>query len=112
VNSSQTYGIVYDNPETTAPEKFRFDLCGSVEQDVPTNLQGVKNGIIRGGRCAVLRHNGSHQHLGNSVRYLYAKWLPDSGEELRDDPCFFHYLNLITQVKEHELKTDIYLPLK
>jgi len=112
VNSSQTYGIVYDNPETTAPEKFRFDLCGTVEQEVPANPQGVKNGIIRGGRCAVLRHNGSHQHIGNNVRYLYAQWLPDSGEELRDDPCFFHYLNLITQVKEHELKTDIYLPLK
>lgn len=111
-NTSQTYGIIYDDPATTVPEKFRFDLCGSTEQAVPANPQGVKNGVIPGGRCAVLRHHGSHEHIGDSVRHLYAKWLPDSGEELRDDPCFFHYLNLITQVEEHELKTDIYLPLK
>jgi len=44
--------------------------------------------------------------------YLYGKWLPESGEELRDVPAFFHYLNLIADVDEHELQTGIYLPLK
>jgi len=46
------------------------------------------------------------------VRYLYGVWLPASGEELRDFPCFFHYVNLFPYVAEHELVTDIYLPLK
>jgi AraC family transcriptional regulator len=38
--------------------------------------------------------------------------LPESGEELRDFPLFFNYLNLVPDVAEHELVTDIYLPLK
>jgi len=31
---------------------------------------------------------------------------------VRDAHLFFHYLNLRSQVAEHELITDIYLPLK
>lgn len=112
VKSSATYGIAYDDPENTAPEKFRFDICGSISEDVPVNPQGVKSGVIPGGRCAVMRHEGSHDNIGQSVYRLYGEWLPQSGETLRDYPCFFHYLNLIHEVEEHELLTDIYLPLK
>lgn len=113
VNTSKTFGIIYDNPETTPDDEFRFDICGSIEQEtVPLNPQNIYKGEIPGGRCAVLRHNGSLDNIGKSVCYLYAEWVPQSGEELRDYPCFFHYLNLITDVEEHELKTDIYIPLK
>lgn len=112
VASSQTYGIVYDNPDTTEPDQFRFDLCGSVDSDVPENPQQVKNGEIPGGRCAVLRHNGNIKKIAEKVYYLYGNWLPESGEELRDYPCFFHYLTLPSQVPEDEHVTDIYLPLK
>jgi AraC family transcriptional regulator len=112
VHSSRTFGLVYDNPDTTAPEDFRFDICGEVDASVPGNPQGVVNKLIPGGRCAVVRHHGSHNRIGESAYYLYRDWLPTSGEELRDFPLFFHYLNLIPETPEHELVTDIYLPLK
>lgn len=112
VKTSQTYGIPYSDPKTTNPEDFRFDICGSIEQDVPENAYGVKTGTIPGGRCAVVRHKGSHDNLEESIYYLYRDWLPQSGEESRDFPVFFNYLNLIHQVNEHDLLTDIYLPLK
>ncbi|MBI1423208.1 MAG: helix-turn-helix domain-containing protein [Gammaproteobacteria bacterium] len=112
VTSSRTFGLVYDNPETTPPEEFRFDICGEVQAQVPVNPQGVINKIIPGGRCAVVRHHGSHQRIGESAYYLYRDWLPTSGEDLRDFPLFFHYLNLISNTPEHELVTDVYLPLK
>ncbi len=112
VKSSKTFGIIYDDPKTTPANEFRFDICGSTQQDIPTNSSNIKQGEIPGGRCAVLRHNGSIENIGKAVRYMYGTWLPESGEELRDYPCFFHYLNLITDVEEHELQTDIYLPLK
>jgi len=111
VTSSQTYGLVYDNPHTTPAENFRFDICGSVDAAVPANPQGVINKLIPGGRCAVVRHHGSHQRIGEAAYYLYRDWLPGSGEELRDFPLFFHYLNLIPDTPEHELITDVYLPL-
>ena len=112
VATSKTFGIAYDDPKTTKPESFRFDICGSVETDVPDNPQGIISKVIPGGRCAVLRHYGSHDNIGDSVHYLYGEWLPSSGEELRDFPCFFHYINLMPEVSEHELITDIYLPLQ
>ena len=112
VKTSKTFGIAYDNPETTEPEKFRFDICGSVTAPVPDNPQGVVNKVIPAGRCAVVRHFGSHDKMGENIYYLYREWLPESGEELRDFPLFFHYLNLMPETPEHELVTDIYLPLK
>ena len=93
VKSSRTFGIAYDDPEQTPPDDFRFDICGSVSEVVPENPQGVRNGVIPGGRCAVVRHYGSHERIGESAWYLYRQWLPDSGEELRDFPLFFDYLN-------------------
>jgi AraC family transcriptional regulator len=112
VKSSNTFGIVYDNPDTTEPDNFRSDICGSVTEDVPSNSQGVINKIIPSGRCAVVRHLGSHNKIGDCAYYLYRNWLPESGEELGDFPLYFHYLNLITDTPEHELVTDVYLPLK
>ncbi len=110
--SSKTFGIAYDNPDTTAPEQFRFDICGAVSDDVPANPQGVVNKVIPAGRCAVIRLYGPHEGIGTCAYYLYRDWLPESGEELRDFPLYFHYLNLRPKTPEHELVTDIYLPLK
>ena len=90
VMSSQTYGVPYQDPKTVPPEDFHFDICGSVKSPVPSNPQGVINKEIPGGKCAVVRHKGSHDQIGQSIYYLYGQWLPESGEELRDFPCYLH----------------------
>jgi AraC family transcriptional regulator len=112
VLESQTYGIAYDDPSTTEPHAFRFDICGSTLSDVPANDFGVIEKLIPGGRCAVVRHLGSTDMIGKTVHPLYAQWLPSSGEELRDFPCFFHYIERMPTVSEHEQVTDVYLPLR
>jgi len=110
--SSQTYGIAYDDPKSVPAAEFRFDICGSVLQPVPANDYGIINKTIPGGRCAVVRHEGSPDNIAGSVYYLYREWLPNSGEELRGFPIYFRYLNLKTDTPEHELLTDVHLPLK
>ncbi|HET8881586.1 MAG TPA: AraC family transcriptional regulator [Solimonas sp.] len=112
VNNSDTYGVAYDDPAATPAEDFRFDICGAVLAPVPPNRYGVITKTIPGGRCAVVRHQGSPDHIGGSVYHLYRNWLPHSGEELRDFPVYFHYLNLRTDTPEHELQTDVHLPLR
>ncbi len=111
VASSRTYGIPYSDPKLTDPSEFRLDIAGSVDVDVPVNPYQVKTGLIPGGRCAVLRHKGSHDNIEDSVYYLYREWLPQSGESLRDFPVYFHWLNFVPDVDECDLLTDIYLPL-
>jgi len=112
VDCSLTFGIAYDDPEVAEPEDFRFDICGSVTEPIAENSYGIVNKVIPAGRCAVVRHYGSTDRISDSAYYLYREWLPQSGEELRDFPLFFHYLKLMPDTPEPELITDIYLPLK
>ena len=112
IASSQTYGIAYDDPVIAAPEDFRLDICGSVSAPVPANRHGIVTKTIPGGRCAVVRHKGSPDDIAGSVYHLYRNWLPHSGEEPRNFPVYFHYINLKGTIPEHELLTDVHLPLK
>ena len=59
----QSYGVHYDDPATTQPEKYRVDFCVSVEHDVPSNKYGVVNKVIPSGKCAVARHIGSRDNV-------------------------------------------------
>ncbi len=112
VEQSQTFGIAWDDPQTTPPEAFRFDICGSVSAPVPENAHGVINSEIPAGRCAVVRHHGSLDTVSESVWFLLRDWLPGSGETPRDFPVFFQSHNFVDDVAEHERQTDIYLPLQ
>ena len=108
---SATYNLLYDDPALTDPEQFRMDICAAIKTDVKENTYGIITKVIPSGRCAVLRHIGANENIRESVSYLYGSWLPESGQELRDFPCFFHRVNLFPDVPEHEMITDIYLPL-
>lgn len=106
----KTFGIHYTDPRNTFPEDFRLDICVSVEAPVKENPQGVVNKIIPACRCAVARHIGSREHVAVAEPLVF-DWLPRSGESLGDFPIFFHYVNVGPGVKEHEMITDVYLPL-
>lgn len=108
--SAATYGIHHDM-RLQAESGYRVDLAVAYGQPVAPNPQGVVASLIPGGRCARVRHQGSREHMP-VVHELYAEWLPASGERLRDFPPFFHYLNVGPDVAEHEMLTDIYLPLQ
>ncbi len=112
IASSDTFGIPYNNPESTEKSSFRFDIAGSVEEEIPSNRFGVKNGQIPGARCAVVRHYGNLDFIGKTVQSLYQDWLPSSGEQPSGEPCFFHYLNISPDTDKNSLQTDVYLPLK
>lgn len=112
VASSLTFGVAYDDPDACPPSEFRFDICGTVPHDVPPNPQGVITKEIPGGRCAVVRHSGSTDRIGETVHYLFRHWLPGSGEELRGFPVFFQYLDIARDLPDSERQTDVFLPLK
>ena len=107
----RTYGVHYTDPRTTPPEQHRVDFCVSVDDDVAPNPEGVVPKVIPAGRCAVARHLGSRDNV-SAAAYLYDVWLPQSGETPRDFPIFFHYVNVGPNVQEHEMITDVYLPVR
>ncbi|MCQ4272059.1 AraC family transcriptional regulator [Pseudomonas kuykendallii] len=112
VGTQRTFGIPYGNPDTTPAEEFRFAICGELDGAVLPNDYGVREMIIPGGRCAVVRHIGSPDHIGESIYPIYRDWLPGSNEELRDHPLFFHYLSVFPETPPEACQTDIYVPLQ
>ncbi|MEZ9071880.1 GyrI-like domain-containing protein [Vibrio splendidus] len=112
IKTSETFGIPHSDPNDTPDDEFQFDICGLHRGEVLANVYGIKSGTIPSGRCAMALHEGSHDSISNTVYHLYHKWLPDSGKELRDSPCFFRYLNFAHEVNECGLLTEIYLPIK
>ena len=109
---SATYNLLYDDPDNTPPAEFRFGLAAACERDVAANTEGVVAGLIPGGRCAVLRHVGPEATLGPTIRFLFAEWLPPSGESLRDFPPYLQRVAFFPDVPDHQAVTDIFLPLQ
>ena len=109
---SATFNLVYCDPDETPPEEFRFGLCAATDKPIAPNDYGVREMTIPAGRCALLRHTGSDDRLGDSIRHLYAEWLPASGEEPRDFPLFMQRVSFFPDVPDSEAVTDIYLPLR
>lgn len=107
----KSYGVHYTNPYKVAASDHRVDFCVSYDSPVQPNTLGIVSKVIPANRCAVARHLGPRSHNSASI-YLYQEWLPRSGESLGDFPVFFHYVNVGPQVEEHEMITDVYLPLK
>jgi len=107
----RTYGVHYTDPHSTPPTEHRVDFCVSYDKEVEPNSQGIVNKVIPANRCALARHIGSRSRNGAAI-YLFREWLPKSGEETAAFPMFFHYLNVGPDVQEHEMITDVFLPLK
>ncbi|MGK3965569.1 GyrI-like domain-containing protein [Sorangium sp. So ce118] len=109
---SATFNILYDNPAEIPPEAYRADICAATHRPVPENPFGVVEKTIPGGRCAVLQHIGGDDTLFHAVKYLYATWLPASGEELRDFPLVLQRVRFFPEVPDHQAVTDILLPVQ
>jgi AraC family transcriptional regulator len=107
----RSYGVHYTNPRTTPAAQHRVDFCLSFEGEVSPNPYGILNKAIPSRRCAFARDVGSRSN-NKAAAYLYETWLPQSGKSPGDFPIFFHYVNVGPNVREEEMITDVYLPLK
>lgn len=107
----QSFGIHYTDPYTTPPAEHRVDFCVSIDDDVAPNDYGVMTKIIPNLRCARARHVGSRERNLAAI-YLHDEWLPQSDEVADEFPMIFHYVNVGPNIREEEMLTDVYLPLK
>jgi AraC family transcriptional regulator len=110
--TSATFNVLHSDPRTTPPADFHMDLCAATNRPIGPNDHGVRSGLIPGGRCAMLRVVGSSDNLEPAALCLYRDWLPASGEETRDFPLYCQRVNFFPDVPEHEVITDLFLPLR
>jgi AraC family transcriptional regulator len=103
-------GVYYDNPEVTAPERQRADVGITVDETFQPSGE-IQVQTLAGGPHAVLTHKGPYDTLGDSYRWIYGVWLPDSGRAPANAPPFEVYLNDASKTPPEELLTDICIPL-
>ncbi len=63
-------------------------------------------------RIAFVRHVGPLDQCGEAWDRLFGAWLPGSGYEPADNPCFEQYLNSPESCAEEDLCTDLFLPIR
>ena len=107
----EAFGFAYDDPKTTVPQDFRFDLMITVPNGVEIKGDVVEKHLPQG-RYAVTMHKGSRDNIGDTIYKLYRDWLPTSHEELGDLPLVFCYHNFDHEVAETEALTEVCLLLK
>jgi len=103
--------IYHDDPKVTEESKLRTDICLALPKKTePKGEIGVKT--IEGGKYAIFLYTGSYEHLGAVYDTIYGKWLPESGERLRNYHCFEKYISNPEKTPPEKLKTEIYVPIE
>jgi len=109
--SSESLGISFDDPSVTDSGKCRFYACISIKEPVkPSGVFGYKN--IDGGLYAIFTQKGSYQGLHDLYKNIWFNWLPSSNYKMRRGVFFEKYLNNPSTVKEEDILTEIYIPIK
>lgn len=102
--------IYLDSPETVPAHELRsFAGAAWTGNGMP---EGLAEQHLPGGKTAVLTCKGPYSGISPAYDTLFGNWLPQSGEEPGDTPCFEIYLNNPREVPPEELLTEICLPLK
>jgi len=131
-SSSRTFNLLYDDPDNTPHELYRFGVACQIVLPISTpsstpvrtsnaietclstdtNHPSVTTTTIPEGYCAKVRHIGTDAELGEVVHALYHQWLPDTQFELRDFPIFLERIRFFPDVAAHEAITDVFLPIE
>lgn len=100
-------GISFDSPHITQSNRCRFYACATVPARIkPEGTVG--NYTIPSGKFAVYSLKGSYNGLQNMYDNIYRK----TDFELRDAVSFEEYVNNPDSVREEDLVTKIYIPIK
>jgi len=104
-------GIYYDDPAVTPVDALRSHACITVPSTVASAPDGFELLDLPEGEVAVGVHRGPYSKLEESYRWLFGEWLPSSGREAADRPCYETYLTDSRKTAPEDLITHINIPL-
>ena len=102
--------LYHDDPSAIPASELRADAAVTIADDapLPPDLSLL---VLPAGRAAVLTYRGPYAGLPEPWAWLYAGWLPTSGETPAARPPFERYLNSPYNTPSTDLLTEIVLPL-
>ncbi len=108
---SEMITIYHDSPEITEEEKLRISVCLTVPPK--TEVTGeIGKMTMPAGRYARAEFLLSPEQYGDAWNSLFAGWLPESGYQCAEGPCYEVYLNDPNEHPEGKHQVAICLPVK
>jgi AraC family transcriptional regulator len=103
--------VYHDNPEITEDQKLRTSVCITVPPETKTD--GVIGSMtVPAGKYACARFELLPHEYQQAWDTLCGEWLPDSGYQPDDRPCFEWCLNNPDEHPEHKHIVDICIPVR
>jgi AraC family transcriptional regulator len=108
---TQILGVYHDDPEITDPSKLRSSACITVPEG--TGVDGeIGLMTVAGGKFAVAHFEISKEQFQEAWNELTGKWMPDSGYQPDDRPCYELYLNDPKEHPEGKFIVDLCMPVR
>lgn len=109
--NTQMQAVFYDDPDLVSADELRSAACVPCADDLelPAGTTELRRPA---GDYAKLEYAGPYADMKDAYRWLYGVWLPNSGYEASERPCFEAYLNSPINTKPEDLRSDIYLPVE
>lgn len=102
--------IYHDDPKITDPAKLRTSVCITVPEETEVNgaigIMSIQGGTFAAGNFEISTEE--FQDAWDSI----SLWLPESGYQPDDKPCFEMYLNNPNEHPEKKCIIQIYMPVK
>ncbi len=89
---TKTIIIYHDNPDITDETKLRVSVSISVPPDTAVDGE-IGKMVLPAGKYALARFELSDQDYQEAWDWVYRTWLPESGYQPDDRPCFEMYHN-------------------
>jgi AraC family transcriptional regulator len=103
--------VYHDDPQITDEEKLRTSVCITVTED--TEVEGeVGKMTVADGKYAVARFEVKGEEFQQAWDAVYGGWLPESGYQPDDGPCYEIYHNDPKQHPEGKCIVDICVPVR
>ncbi|MBA5640175.1 AraC family transcriptional regulator [Duganella sp. LX20W] len=106
------YGVGLDDPVLTPADKCRYDACVALPGHFQANGNTATT-MLPGGRYAVARFRGPTTSIAAAWMTLTREWLPSSGLQCDERPCFerFHATTALDPATG-EFTCDICIPVR
>jgi AraC family transcriptional regulator len=103
--------VYHDNPELTDDAKLRTSVCITAPAD--TEVEGeIGKMTLASGTYALAHFELKPDEYGQAWQQVFGQWLPNSGYQPDDGPCFELYHNHCTDHPEGLAVLDICVPVK
>ncbi len=111
LRAHELIGASYDDPRLVSEERLRYEAGIVVDAGVQAP-PGTLASRLEGGDYAVFEHRGPYRFIAHAFSRIFGGWVLRSGARVRPAPCLEIYRNALADVPEHDLLTELLIPLE